>query len=499
MTPKETIFQTGEIIADRYEIADELGRGSYGVVFRAIQLGIDRQVAIKTLLPQTAVDSEEHQRFEREALLISRLNHPNIITLFDYGEHNGVLFMVMEYVEGRSLGDMIEAEAPVSPELARALSYQMLDALQFAHDQGVVHRDLKPENIRLIRNPSIEGEEKESLKILDFGIAKFVHGDVEGSPLDTLTQSGIALGTPQYMSPENVTGDPVTRHADLYAVGLILYEMLTGEPAFTGENPHVVMVAHVRDDPPQLPDVAEMRPFVRALEWSLRKQPDERVPSARAMRELLEQDAPVLQIDAVATGPPGRSDASKNAMIAVMLAALVVITLLVLIVVQDEGVTQPQVITQVVYSQDPVREEVPVDEGEEPDESGEEEMIIEAGELDDEWEQPERSSEVDDEVMDEQVVDSASDGPNDQNVGSDEDEDGEVELVILSEPANARITIDGRPVGTSPLSQMIQQSTETVEIGFSLIGYRDTVMDVVPDRAQTVETRLERGRLELVP
>src|SRR6056297_2150986 len=110
MAREETVFKTGDIIADRYEIVEELGRGAYGVVFRAIQLGIGRHVALKTLLPQIAVDSEEHQRFEREALMISCLSHPNIITLFDYGEHQGVLFMVMEYVEGRSLGDMIEAE-----------------------------------------------------------------------------------------------------------------------------------------------------------------------------------------------------------------------------------------------------------------------------------------------------------------------------------------------------------------------------------------------------
>ena len=288
----ESLFNPGEIIADRYEIVEELGRGAYGVVFRAIQLGIGRDVALKTLLPHT-VGTEEQQRFEREALAVSRFNHPNIVTLHDYGEHQGVLFMVMEYVEGYHLRDVIDAEAPLDPRRVRWVIYQLLDALQYAHEQGVVHRDLKPANIQLIPNLSGGTGPPEKVKVLDFGIAKFMHGDgEEGSPLDTLTQTGVAMGTPQYMSPENITGDPVTHHADIYAVGLLIYEMLTGKPAFSGDSPHEVMVSHLNDRPPKLPRQPHLRPFERVVAGALVKQPDERIPSARAMQELLELDAP---------------------------------------------------------------------------------------------------------------------------------------------------------------------------------------------------------------
>ncbi len=338
MDHQQAPLQPGDVVADRYEVIEELGRGSYGIVFRATQLGIGRDVALKTLLPETGVGSEERKRFEREALAVSRFNHPNIVTLFDYGDHEGTLFMVMEYVHGRELKEVIDEEAPMEPARVRSIVYQMLDALQYAHDQGVVHRDLKPENIQLLdeRPPGID--EPQGIKVLDFGIAKFVHGDEDGSALDTLTQTGVAMGTPQYMSPENIIGDPVSRHADIYAVGLLLYEMLVGEPAFTGENPHEVMVSHIKDDAPRLPDTAQMQPFRRALQWALQKQPDERVPSAHRFRELLQEDAPPPELGSETVETSVSVDSAQSSLVkplvAVVLAALVVIVLLVLFLLQ---------------------------------------------------------------------------------------------------------------------------------------------------------------------
>lgn len=325
------VFEPGDVVADRYEIREELGRGSYGVVFRATQLGIDRDVALKTLLPDTEVGSEAHQRFEREALVVSRFNHPNIVTLFDYGDHDGVLFMVMEYVEGCDLEGVIDAEAPMEPHRVRGLVYQVLDALQYAHEKGVVHRDLKPENIQLVTSPSMEAGDIESVKVLDFGIAKIVHGDDEGGALDTLTQTGTAMGTPQYMSPENITGDMVSHHADIYALGLVIYEMLTGEVPFEGESAHEVMVSHVKDPAPGLPQSPRTAPFVRAVELALQKQPHDRIQSARQFREILEADAPA------ATAVEQTADAAGDRtlvmpLVAVAAATAVVVLLMVMVV-----------------------------------------------------------------------------------------------------------------------------------------------------------------------
>lgn len=351
MSEQDTVFEPGEVVADRYEVIEELGRGSYGVVYRAVQLGIGRNVALKTLLPHTPVDSEEHQRFEREALVISRFNHPNIVTLFDYGEYEGVMFMVMEYIEGRTLRSIIDDEAPLEPERLRGIVNQILDALQYAHNKNVVHRDLKPANIQLLDSPSMETGHREQVKVLDFGIAKIVHGEEDPGALDTLTQTGIAMGTPQYMSPENITGDPVTHHADLYAVGLLMYEMLTGEVVFEGSDPQQVMVAHIKDPLPDLPDTPQARPFHRAMLWALRKQPDERVPTARQFRQVLDEDAP-----ATGQAAPTATTSGENGLVkplaAVTIAASVVIILLVVVMVQTgDSETDQQAPPEAVHQQ----------------------------------------------------------------------------------------------------------------------------------------------------
>ena len=528
MSRKETVFEPGEVVAGRYEVAEELGRGSYGVVYRAEQLGIGRDVALKTLLPETPVGSEEHQRFEREALVVSRFNHPNIVTLFDYGEHDGVLFMVMEYVQGRDLGEIIDDDAPLEPDRVRYLATQMLDALQYAHDKKVVHRDLKPENIQVLRNPSMQIEDPELVKVLDFGIAKFVHGDEESAALDTLTQTGTAMGTPRYMSPENISGDPVRHHADLYAVGLLIYEMLTGEVAFTGETPHEVMVSHIKDPAPELPGDPAMDPFRRAVRWALEKQPDDRVPTARAFREVLAQDAPEGEGDAEESAAPPPADDRQliKPLVAVAAAMSVVVLLLVVVVVQggvdsgdsgDDG--EPTTTERVVADggdegagDDPTATsgDDEVQPGEETGEGDVDDDEVAAAPDDETSDDQDRDdeqeiAEADDEP---EIVDDAESpppepGPESESVveadpeADNEPDDSPVVLEITSDPESARVTIDGRPVGTTPVEIEVPRGGEELELGFSHMGYDDTIRSVVPDSDQTVEVTMERGRLQL--
>lgn len=295
MSQQITIPGPGDTLAERYLILDELGRGSYGVVFKARDEENGKLVAIKTLLPQSILDREVIDRFTREAQLVSRLDHLNVISLYDYGQRDNLFYMVVEYVEGRSLTQLIEQDAPLSPEDAQHYTGQILDALAHAHEQGIVHRDLKPENILLQQPSSPEG--KETVKILDFGIAKLVRGD--GDEFKTLTQAGHVLGTPHYMSPEQISGDEVTAHADLYSVGIILYELLVGKHPFEGTTSTAVMVAHLRDDPPPLPGALEQSKWGAAVREALEKQPFDRVASARAFLEIISREENLDEITSI--------------------------------------------------------------------------------------------------------------------------------------------------------------------------------------------------------
>jgi|GEM_PF-4408012 len=295
MSQQITIPGPGDTLAERYLILDELGRGSYGVVFKAKDQENGRVVAIKTLLPQSILDREVIDRFTREAQLVSRIDHLNVISLYDYGQRDNLFYMVVEYVEGRSLTQLIEQDAPLSPEDAEHYVSQILDALQHAHTQGIVHRDLKPENI-LLQQPSTPSG-KETVKILDFGIAKLVRGD--GDEFKTLTQAGHVLGTPHYMSPEQISGDEVTAHADLYSVGIILFELLAGKHPFEGTTSTAVMVAHLRDDPPPLPGALEHSKWGEAVREALKKQPYERLGSAQAFLDIIAREENLDEITRV--------------------------------------------------------------------------------------------------------------------------------------------------------------------------------------------------------
>ncbi|MBW2253027.1 MAG: serine/threonine protein kinase, partial [Deltaproteobacteria bacterium] len=211
-------------LLDRYRILGLIARGGMGRVYRAHQENLERVVALKTLDAQAGGDEDEfRQRFSLEASLCAKLSHPNTVRIFDYGTTDeGVCYIAMEFLEGRSLHQVIKEEAPFEPLRAIRLVKQICGSLAEAHDQQIVHRDLKPGNIIL----TCHGEEGEFPKVLDFGLVKALNQETE------VTQAGALLGSPMYMSPEQVQNEPVDPRTDVYSLGVILFIMLTGEPPF---------------------------------------------------------------------------------------------------------------------------------------------------------------------------------------------------------------------------------------------------------------------------
>ncbi|MGM0574314.1 MAG: protein kinase domain-containing protein [Myxococcota bacterium] len=251
----------GTVWAGRYEILEYIGRGGMGGVFKARQIQMDREVALKVVHRSLCRDDKQVQRFEQEARTSSKLNHPNSIRVYDYGKtEDGRLFMAMEFLRGETLGHLLRREGGVEPERAVHIARQILKALAEAHQLGLVHRDLKPENIFICE---IFGE-RDFVKVLDFGIAKAI-GPTEESA--NLTQTGFICGTPRYLSPEQALGQGVDGRSDLYSVGVLLYEMLTGRPPFMGDNPISIVMKHVHDDPPPLAGMERYGREGRRLAW----------------------------------------------------------------------------------------------------------------------------------------------------------------------------------------------------------------------------------------
>ena len=257
----------------RYEILSELGQGAMGVVYKAVDPLIDRTVAIKTINLNLSGDelADFEERFNREAKSAGRLNHPNIVTIYDVGRAEHVAFMAMEYLEGRELKEIIASGEALQPDRVAEIIAQVADALAFAHDHGVVHRDIKPANIMVLRNGSV--------KITDFGIAKMSSG--------SRTQIGMIVGSPKYMSPEQVAGTPVDGRSDIFSLGAVLYELLTGKPAFGGGDSSLTAIMYqVLNEMPASP--ANVNPslpvaFDYIVARALAKAPENRYQSAREM------------------------------------------------------------------------------------------------------------------------------------------------------------------------------------------------------------------------
>ncbi len=238
----------GRTFNDKYRIVSELGSGSMGTVYLGEHIGLKKRVAVKVLHKDLQVGDESLRRFQREGIAAGQFNHPNAIQIFDFDESKtGVFYLAMEFVEGRTLKELIRTEGKLPPAEAADLARQILAVLAEAHRQGIVHRDLKPENIMVV--DSATGER--TIKVLDFGLSKLLDQPIEAS---MQTQIGRILGTPLYMSPEQCTGDDVDHRSDIYSVGLILYEMLTGEPPFTGETVGEILRKHTQQPAPSMGD-----------------------------------------------------------------------------------------------------------------------------------------------------------------------------------------------------------------------------------------------------
>jgi serine/threonine-protein kinase len=277
--------QPGDLIADRYELEEVVGSGGMSSVFRARDLQLEREVAVKILLERYAADPEYLERFRREARAVARLSHPNIVTVIDRGDDDGRQYIVFEHVDGENLKELVVRSGRLPVRRALELALSVADGLAFAHEQGLVHRDVKPQNVLL----SNEGE----VKVTDFGIARSIHVD------HGVTQTGTVLGTGEYLAPEQASGKPVSPATDVYSLGVVLWELLTGDVPFTGENFVAVALQHVNDPPPSLhsvrPDVSPR--LAATVERALAKDPAQRFPSMAALAHelracLAELDAP---------------------------------------------------------------------------------------------------------------------------------------------------------------------------------------------------------------
>jgi serine/threonine-protein kinase len=275
----------GTVVGERYRIVSRIGVGGMGAVYRVEHTMMRRDLAIKVLLPELGGKEEFARRFEREAESASRLDHPNIITVTDFGHTpDGSLFLVMEFLAGESLTRAISA-GPMPPARALDIVRQILRGLDHAHAAGIVHRDLKPDNIMLIERDG----QRDVVKILDFGIAKVTEPQ---SGREVLTQAGVIFGTPEYLSPEQALGEAVDARADIYAAGVILYEMLAGRRPFESDDKVKIISMHLAHAPPRIRDVnpsVELPvPLEQAVLQALEKSREHRFASAAAFLQALD-------------------------------------------------------------------------------------------------------------------------------------------------------------------------------------------------------------------
>ncbi|HTF88251.1 MAG TPA: serine/threonine-protein kinase [Planctomycetota bacterium] len=278
----------------RYEILALLGKGSMGEVYRATDMRLGRDVAIKVLLSEFHSDQGRLKRFEREARAASALNHPNIVSLFDIGEHEESPYLVTELLEGETLRDRLNRGAlPI--ESALDVGLQLAKGLAAAHEKGIVHRDLKPENVFMLPDGRI--------KILDFGLAKLVEGGSAnefGGGSAIVTEIGVVLGTVAYMSPEQSRGKQADHRSDLFSFGSVLHEMMTGFPAFSRETITDTFSAIIEEEPPTLAKlgVKAPTPLAKLLRRCLEKPLDQRIQSAREL---------VTELETISSNPQASS------------------------------------------------------------------------------------------------------------------------------------------------------------------------------------------------
>ena len=280
------------IINDRYELHERIGRGGMADVFMARDLLLDRDVAVKILFPEHAVDPNFVERFRREAQSVAGLNHPNIVGVYDWGQTGNTYFMAMEFVKGRTLAEVLRRQGRLTARSAASVGGSIANALAYAHRNNVVHRDIKPANILMASNGDI--------KVVDFGIARALDSAHDGG----LTQDGAVMGTATYFSPEQAKGDGLDLRSDLYSLGIVLYELVTGKPPFSGESALATAYKQVHDVPTRMKDhVADVPPALEAIvSKCMAKEPTRRYATAEQLRDDLRyflNNQPTMAMDEV--------------------------------------------------------------------------------------------------------------------------------------------------------------------------------------------------------
>ncbi len=257
-----------------YEIREVLGKGGMGTVYRALDLTLNREVALKVINPDLSQNLTLMKRFRNEALAMARLSHPNIVVIYNFSSEASLHYIAMEYVQGKNLSQIIKGEGALPWNRAFSLFSQILTAIDYAHRQGIVHRDIKPSNFIVQSNGTV--------KVTDFGIAKVFGGE-------ELTRSGATLGTSHYMSPEQILGHPVGSPSDIYSLGITLYEMVTGKVPFSGNSDFEIQRGHLELLPPSPLKFSPNLPkeIEAAIFKSIEKKPGRRFPSVRNFLEAL--------------------------------------------------------------------------------------------------------------------------------------------------------------------------------------------------------------------
>ena len=292
----------GHVLDGKYRLEERLGIGGMGTVYRARHVLIDRAVAVKVLNPRFVEDEAARVRFHREARAAGRLQHSNAVAVTDFGSSGGYVYIVMELLEGRTLREILAKDAPLETARAVSIMLQTSAAVAAAHEAGIIHRDLKPANIFITQNADVPAV----VKVLDFGIAKLAADSLdEDEP--NLTQVGAMIGTPRYMSPEQCNGRELTPASDVYSLGVILYEMLTGMAPFSGSSPLAIAMKHATDLPQRPREIVYSIPegLERVVLRALEKRPEDRPANAAAFRDELFQTAERLGLEhaAVTSGP----------------------------------------------------------------------------------------------------------------------------------------------------------------------------------------------------
>lgn len=306
--------EIGDVLDDTYEITEQIGQGGFGAVYLARQMSMDREVALKVLVAHAMKVDEMIQRFRREVMAVRNLSHPNTIRIYDFHDRSdGVLYYSMEYVRGPTLKDIIKL-GPLAPSRVKYILRQILKSLSEAHSYGIVHRDLKPANIMLAE---MHGEE-DFVKVLDFGIAKIMDQNDGGEEAEALTSAGVLVGTLRYMAPEQIAGGEIGPQSDLYALGLIGVEMLTGHSVFAGTGRWEVLHKQISDEPVDIPESVHASGMHEYFRRSLSKTAGERFSNADEMLKAIDEltglpTSPIADSTGAAVAPSPNTPISQSA------------------------------------------------------------------------------------------------------------------------------------------------------------------------------------------